>query len=197
METHKQAGEENQNAGGKQRGLTNRPGSGHLNIVRSLVSLCLIGLLACDSGVDPSEVPEFAIYRLKDARLVASQLWNEPLENLVLADTPLVALRDLKSYRWQTHEFTVTAEVDSQLAVLSKTLGPIGGIPFVVTVGDEKIYLGAFWYPHSSLAPQVPYIDVMLNSHQIRQRWIGQGEADMRTDPRISRALKLAGVLIE
>jgi hypothetical protein len=177
--------------------LTNGLGSVILSSIRSLVCLFLIGLPACDSGIDPSEVPEFAIYRLKDANLIASQLWNQPLENLVLADAPLVALKDVKSYRWQTHEFTVTAAVDSQLAAISKTLGPIGGIPFVVTVGNEKVYLGAFWYPHSSLAPQVPYIDVMLNPHRICPRWSGQGDDDKRNDPRISRALKMAGVLIE
>ena len=171
--------------------------NGTLNFIRSILCLCFIGLLACDSGIDPSDAPEFAIYRLKDDKLVASQLWNEPLENLVLADIPVVALRDLRSYRWQTHEFTVTAAVDSQLAVISKTLGPIGGIPFVVTVGNERIYLGAFWYPHSSLAPQVPYIDATLDPHRINRRWIGQGSDDKRNDPRIYRALKLAGVLIE
>jgi len=165
--------------------------------MRTVISLCLFGLTACDSGIDSSEGPQFAIYRLRDAKLFASQLWDEPLENLVLADTPLVALEDVTSYRWQTHEFKVTAAADSQLAAISTTLGPVGGIPFVVTVGNERIYLGAFWYPHSSLVPQVPYIDVMLDPHRICQRWGGQGGEDKRNDPRIYLALKNARVLIE
>jgi hypothetical protein len=165
--------------------------------MRFAICLCLIFLLACESGVESSRASAFAIYRLQDAKLTASQVWNQPLEDLVLADIPLLTLEDLKSYTWQTHEFTVTAAVDSQLAILRRTLGPTGGIAFVVTVEKERVYLGAFWYPHSSLIPQVPYIDIVSDPHCIR-RWEGlQSQIDPRNDPRIYRALKNAGVLIE
>ena len=127
-----------------------------MNIVRSLICLCLMTQIACESGIDSVQSLEFAMYRLKDANLSASQVWDQSLENLVLADNPFIALNDLRSYKWQTHEFSVTATVDSQLALLRRTLGPVGGIPFVVTVGEDRVYLGAFWYPYSSLIAQVP-----------------------------------------
>ena len=155
-----------------------------------------MGLIACESGLDSASTSDFAIYRLKDSKLAASQVWAQPIDELVLADVPLVALRDLKSYSWQTHEFRVTAEVDSQFVMLKRTIGPVGGIPFVVTVGNERIYLGAFWYAYSSLAPQVPYIEVTFNEHRICRGWIDQGD-DKRNDRRIYDALKRAGVLTE
>jgi hypothetical protein len=168
-----------------------------MNPMRFTVCLCLTTLVACDSGVDSSRASAFAIYRLQDATLTASQVWDQPHENLKLADIPFLTLEDLKSYKWPTHEFTVTATVDSQLAVLRRTLGPVGGIPFVVTVENERVYLGAFWYPYSSLIPQVPCINVVLDPHRI-SRWPGlQSQTDERNDPRIYRALKEAGILIE
>jgi len=157
----------------------------------------LIILLACESGVETSGASAFAIYPLQDAKLTASQVWNQSLDSLILADIPFLTLEDLRSYRWQTHEFTVTAAVDSQLAILRRTLGPVGGIPFIVTVEKERIYLGAFWYPHSSQIPQVPYIDVVSDPHCIRRSEGLQSQIDPRNDPRIYRALKNAGVLIE
>jgi hypothetical protein len=80
--------------------------------------------------------------------------------------------------------------------MLKRTIGPVGGIPFVVTVGNERIYLGAFWYAYSSLAPQVPYIEVTFNEHRICRGWIDQAD-DKRNDRRIYDALKRAGVLTE
>jgi hypothetical protein len=139
---------------------------------------------------------DIAIYRLKNSKLTASQVWAQPTEDLVLADVPLVTLRDLKSYTWQTHEFTVTAEVDSQLAQFKRAIGAVGGTPFVVTAGGERIYLGALWYAYSSIAPQVPYIEVLHDKHQISRAWFDQAVGN-RNDRRIYDALKRAGVLME
>ncbi|MBI3112581.1 MAG: hypothetical protein HYZ01_13525 [Ignavibacteriales bacterium] len=158
--------------------------------------LCLLTLVACDSGIDSAQGPRFAIYRLKDTNLTASQIWDQPLDNLVLADNPFIGVNDLRSYKWQTHEFTVTAAVDSQLAQLRRT-GPVGGIPFVVTVGNERIYLGAFWYAYSSMIAQVPYIDIILDPHRICKCQSVLVQDDKRNDVRIYRALKQVGILIE
>jgi hypothetical protein len=163
-------------------------------LIACLFTLCSI---ACDSGLDSSHASSFAIYLLKDPNIVASQVWNSPLSDLVLAETPLLTQRDITIYRWQTHEFAVTKSVENQLAALRSKLGPVGGIPFVVTTGNDRIYLGAIWYSYSSLAPHVPYIDVIMEPHKICAPWAAPGQLDLRSDSRIRSALRAAGVLVE
>jgi len=75
--------------------------------------------------------------------------------------------------------------------------GDSGGIPWVLTVDDERVYLGAFWYAYSSLMPQVPYIDILIEPHRIRRDYSDGTQSDQRADPRIYRVLKNAGVLVE
>jgi hypothetical protein len=168
-----------------------------LRLTHFVISLWLIALMGCDSGTDSREQADFAIYLLKDSKLTAAQVWSQPLESLVLADSPFLATGDLKSYNWQTHEFSVSAPVDFQLAALRRTLGPTGGIPFVVVVGTERIYLGAFWYAYSSMISQVPFIDAIGNPHRINKCESVLVSEDKRIDPRIYHALKAAGILIE
>jgi hypothetical protein len=164
---------------------------------RLIVLMLMMCGTACDSGLDSSHDSSFAIYLLKDPNVTASQVWNSPLADLVLAETPLLTHKEITIYRWQTHEFAVTKSVEDQLASLRSKLGPVGGIPFVVMTGSDRIYLGAFWYSYSSLAPQVPYIDVMMDPHKICASWVGPGHLDMRSDGRIRSALRAAGVLID
>jgi hypothetical protein len=156
--------------------------------------LSFLMLVGCSSATDPISSPGFALYRLQDTKIAASQIWNQPLESMTLASSPFLTMQEMISYDWKTHTMTVTGTADSQFVQLARTLGPVGGIPFVVVVGTERIYLGAFWYPHSSLIPQVPFIDILAAPHQICRCPNG---ADARTDSRIYQALKRAGVLIE
>ena len=165
--------------------------------MRVLFILALILLSACTQSTNPGIGGDFAIYRLQDTILTAAEVWDKPLDHLVLASTPFLTVRDVISYKWSTHGFTVTASVDSQLAAMKLVHGFMGGIPFVVVAGGQKIYLGAFWYAYSSMIPQVPYIDVILDPHTIHNTPSVLVTDDKRTDERIYRALQGAGVLIE
>ncbi|HEY9167050.1 MAG TPA: hypothetical protein VIS48_12910 [Candidatus Kryptonia bacterium] len=162
-----------------------------------LLSISFLSIWGCDVTNEHSSSSSFAIYRLKDSTLTAQHVWNLPIDSLILADAPFLVQDSLISYRWQTHEFVATASVDTELAILRRHNGPTAGIPFVVMVGRDRIYLGAFWYPYSSLSSSVPYIDVWLQSHQIQKAWTPIDSVDKRNDPRIYSALKNAGVLVE
>ncbi len=169
---------------------------------RACIGLCLClwssFFPACDLGVGDSGGYSLAIYRLEDSSLTAANVWALPLNDLRLADAPFLMLEDIRVYNWKTHEFAVTAQVDSHLAILRRTLGPTGGIPWVITVDYERIYLGAFWYAHSSLMPQVPWIDLRpLGPNRIERDYSHGTSSDQRADPRIYHVLKNAGVLIE
>lgn len=159
--------------------------------------LSLVAAVGCDLGSGTDGRAEFAIYLLKGPGYTAAQAWNQPLESLVLADGPFLATGDLKFYNWQTHEFAVSASVDTQLAAFRRTPGPTGGIPFVVVVGTERIYLGAFWYGYSSMISQVPFIDALGNPHRINKCESVLVTEDKRADPRVYRALRAVGVLVE
>ncbi|HSQ76252.1 MAG TPA: hypothetical protein VLT13_11880 [Bacteroidota bacterium] len=167
---------------------------------RLCIGLCIWAFLlpGCDLGEGDSGGYSLAIYRLADSSLTAANAWAMPLNDLRLADAPFLTLQDIRTYNWTTHEFAVTAQVDSHLAILRRTLGPTGGIPWVLTVDDERIYLGAFWYAHSSLMPQVPFIDLSpLGPNRIWRDYSHGTGSDQRADPRIYRVLKNAGVLVE
>lgn len=168
--------------------------------MRIFIAFALTGialLSSCTDSTSPGPARDLAIYTLQDTTLSAAAVWDRPLEGLVLASQPFVTAEDITSYRWSTHEYTVTATIDSQLAALQWPPGPTGGIPFVVVAGHERIYLGAFWYAHSSLMPQVPYIDVLLFPYRIRSAAGGLATDDKRSDPRIYQVLKTTGILIE
>ena len=174
---------------------------GMQNMRRACIGLCLslwlFSFPACDLGVGNSGGYSLAIYRLADSNLTAANVWALPLKDLRLADIPFLTLEDIRMYNWKTHEFAVTAQPDSQLARLQRRLGPTSGIPWVLTVDDERVYLGAFWYSYSSLMPQVPYIDILIEPHRIWRDYTDGTQSDQRADPRIYRVLKNAGVLIE
>ena len=162
------------------------------------LSIWLLFFPACDLGEGDSGGYSLAIYRLADSSLTAANVWDLPLNDLRLADAPFLTLQDIRIYNWTTHEFVVTVQVDTQLAILRRTLGPTGGIPWVLTVDDERIYLGAFWYAYSSLMPQVPFIDLSpLGPNRIWRDYSDGTGSDQRADPRIYRVLKNAGVLVE
>ncbi|MBK7259511.1 MAG: hypothetical protein IPI01_17245 [Ignavibacteriae bacterium] len=164
-------------------------------LILSLASIALLS--ACTDSTSPGLSQDLAIYTLPDTSISAAMVWDKPLDSLVLSSRPFLTGGDITSYRWSTHEYTVTATVDSQLAALKWVHGHTGGIPFVVVVDGERIYLGAFWYAYSSLMPQVPYIDVLLFPHRIRSAPVGSASEDKRSDPRIYQVLKSAGILIE
>jgi hypothetical protein len=76
-------------------------------------------------------------------------------------------------------------------------------VPFVVTVGKEPIYLGSFWWSHSSIMPWCPTIEATFVGGSgsvdlqlgIELPPFHQGE-DPRQDCRIREALRRVGVLV-
>ena len=86
----------------------------------------------------------FEIYLTK-SNIPPSQM--EILSRVAIADTPLISGDDIKSYTWNTHEIELTAEAWDRLNALKV---PTTGTTFIVCLGKEPIYWGAFWTPISS-----------------------------------------------
>jgi hypothetical protein len=166
----------------------------------SYFSACVLIALASsctDLGTDSPRSARFAIYRLLDTTVAASSIWESDIDALALGTLPFIDVDDLKAYYWSTHTFVPNPHIDSVLKSMQYHGGNLGGLPFVVVVGTERIYLGAIWWPHSSLMPQVPYFEILgEGSYTINPPPLSS-DPDRRGDPRIREALRVAGVLTE
>jgi hypothetical protein len=154
--------------------------------------------LGCqDLGVEVPEPGEWAIYRLSDTTLTTDLVLNEPLQSLHLAPRPFASSKDLLAYEWETHRIEFCPEIDCLLDTLALRGGSTRGRPFVVCVGEERIYLGTFWWAYSSSSPRCPFMETIgPKPRQISLPPLHQGP-DPRADVRIYASLKKAGVLHE
>lgn len=142
----------------------------------------------------------FAIY-LVDEETPAAELAETALENLKLEDTPILSAADVVAYTRESHQVELTPAAYERLVAFFDTL-PVIGRPFVVCVGAQRIYAGAFWTPLSSLSFDGIVIEFLPNNtHTIRIQ-LGYPESpdlfrgfDLRSDPRILRSLEEAGKL--
>lgn len=170
-----------------------------MKLISFMVVLSMALFLGCkeESSQPASPSSKLAIYNLSDTSITAAQAWDMPLNTLSLASTPFATERDIVSYNWTTHSFTLQPLLEPVIANLKTKPGKSAGVPFVITVNNERIYLGAFWWSYSSMIPQVPYIDVMFPSPYQIKFDSTSSHPDSRGDQRIHDALKAAGILVE
>jgi hypothetical protein len=163
--------------------------------IRFSTLLVLIMLAQC--GRVSSSEREFAVY-LPVQKLSPQQLSGVDLADLELEDTPILSVDDIVAYSRETHEIELTASAYERIGQLE---APVDGIPFVVCVGRDPIYLGAFWPLYSSLIFDGVVIEVPLMDEPVIQITLGYpsspffGGEDPRSDPRILQALAQAGRL--
>jgi hypothetical protein len=170
--------------------------------VVGLFLMCLFIPSCHDLGEGNSASGEWAIYRLADPAITSYQLRNAPTPNMTLAAVPLISVRDLRAYHWKSHVLEFTPEVGKRIDSISRASGTSRGIPFVVTLDRQPVYVGTFWWSYSSLAPWCPYWDITVpNSDSISVGAIELLEfyqgSDPRSDRRLYASLKTAGVLVE
>lgn len=169
--------------------------------MRATMLLLLPGLLflsACkDGGTEQSGAGGFAIYLLRDTTLTTRDVQEQSLGSLALAPSPLISERDLRAYYWTDHSLVPIPAIDTTLSRMSLLRSRTAGMPFVVMVGTERIYLGSFWWAYSSSTPQVPYIELITpGPYKIAAPPIPQ-KPDKRQDQRIRETLRAAGILHE
>lgn len=150
----------------------------------------------------PSSPEEFGIYLLAEDR-PATQLGEEELHTVALQERPLISTGDIVTYDAESHAMQLSEEAFRRVQEIFPLPVRVDGIPFVVRVGDERIYAGAFWTPLSSLIYDGVVIlqplgepDGMIGlalGYPSPQAFSGQ---DPRGDPRIIAALEKAGKLV-
>ena len=180
------------------------------------VTLVTLLMVACSSPLStPSPIPilptsattleptailssgprEFSIYLL--AQPVAAHQVSTP-DALDLEREPILSIDDIIAYSWKTHEIGLTASAYERIGELEV---PVNGTTFVVCLGREPIYAGAFWPVYSSLSFDGVVVKIPLTDDQTMQIALGYpspsfftGE-DPRSDPRILQSLEEAGKL--
>jgi hypothetical protein len=166
-----------------------------MKTIRFSTLLVLIMLAQC--GRVSSTEREFALY-LPAQKLSPHQLSGVDLADLELEDTPILSVDDIVAYSRETHEIELTASAYERIEQLE---APVDGIPFVVCVGRDPIYLGAFWPLYSSLIFDGVVIQMPLMDEPTIQITLGYPSSsffageDPRSDPRILQALAQAGRL--
>lgn len=171
------------------------------------ILLSVIAISLFISCVDKSLVSEngngrVEFYLLSDSKLLATEAAKKDLSALQLSSEPLFTSKEISYYKWNSHEFYLDSLSAKRIKEYTKANQSVFGIPFVVTVDKEKIYLGAFWFLYSSIGPSFPYIEITFLSSPLQQKFIisaawTDGTPERRNDARIYQALKTEGILIE
>jgi hypothetical protein len=139
----------------------------------------------------------FAIYLLANKDLPASELAKVDINQLDIETEPIISIEDIISYDKTNHTIELTQNAFTRVQQIFPMPVKVGGIPFVVCVGEERIYTGAFWTPLSSLSYDGVVImqsfDTTGTVIQIALGYPGQDffiGKDPRTDHRIMKTLE-------
>lgn len=141
-------------------------------------------------------------YLLADTSQHISGIIETEIRNLELTDEPFLTYRNIQYYNWDEHVFTVDSSASELILKICNEYASVQGIPFVVTVNSERIYIGAFWFLYSSIAPPVPYIEAPFGKtsnqrkFRINKQWY-ETNVDKRNDKKIYNSLNSYGLLNE
>jgi hypothetical protein len=164
--------------------------------------ICLGVLISCNE--DQPKDNDLALYLILPDTLNAYEAGDMPIGDLALADEPILSLDNIMTYEWSDHRFTITSSTYSRMENVLGVYGSsidLEGLPFILSVAEKRIYLGAFWNPVSSIPPPCSAITFPPLTESpltliIMPPWI-DSTPDQRSDPRIREALDDAGVLQE
>jgi len=164
---------------------------------KRLAVLLSVGIIFILSSCRPAPAGEFAIY-LPAKELTGPQVAGADLRNLSLQSKPTIAAGDILAYDPTTHTMQLTPAAAQRLAQLK--VG-VYGRAFIVCVGTEPIYAGAFWSPVSSVSFNGVIIELPARVEDELALTLGYPTAavssgtDPRSDQRILTALRRAGKL--
>jgi len=152
------------------------------------------------TSISSIKIPGVALY-LATIDVMTEHLSDLDIRNIRIESAPFLSMNDILAYSKNSYELTLTGEACQKVQQLNV---PMNGRPFIVYVGDEPIYSGAFWVSISSQSFDGMVIDTMsgCSDHSTIRIQLGYPEGlsffkgeDTRSDPRIMQALERAGKL--
>ena len=154
-------------------------------------------LLTCGQPISNQTIDgEFALYLLNDSTVTAADAFSQPIDMLTLASSPFFTGSEIKYYNWTLHSFDLADQMRVIYEQFLLSHGKTSGVPFVVTVGNDRIYMGTFWWAYSSSMPP-PCAVIEAIAPLPYKITIVNGAIDKRGDQRIYHSLKNSGVLVE
>ncbi|ODA40819.1 hypothetical protein [Desulfosporosinus sp. BG] len=161
-----------------------------------ILSVALSLVCGCNKENKVSAVHDFSIYLVKD--LSTTEAMNKNLDELPLENVPALTDKEIRMYNWREHTFSLKEGFSLEEKLEGRV--PLSGKPFVVVADSERIYLGSFWTPISSLyIPEIPTIYSIWfkdNKNDIYTIKYGNQQQDPRADIRIYESLKGLGKVI-
>ncbi len=154
---------------------------------------------ATEAPATEEPVGEFAIFLVRGA-ISAQQMMATDLDDLEVENNPILCVDDIVTYTEKTHSLELTDAAYEKITGMETALI---GTPFVVYVGREPVYAGAFWATYISMSFDGIVIDILpaMEKHPIRIQ-LGYPESleifsgeDLRSDARILHSLDAAGKL--
>jgi hypothetical protein len=139
----------------------------------------------------------FEVRLLADSSINAVDAMNSPLGALELGAS-VVTLSQLAAYDWSDHTLILQGPWSSTAGLFgSLPTVPVHGLPFVLTVDGQGVYLGAFTTIVSSVMVPLPSISVDdPTKDRITIQIAPVGSVDVREDPRVSSLMKETGKLV-
>lgn len=171
-------------------------------IIFAIFMAIVLSLTSCtnNSKVKVSQ-NEYAIF------LVKGDLPGTPdINKLSLEEKPFLSSKDIIKYYWDEQRFVTPKNLISEK--LNNKISS-AGVPFVVSVGDKRMYIGKFMSPASSLSYSPNIMVEGIYSEDLRSlkpdkneqsyvlRW-NDSDKDLSkkiSDKRIYDALKSSGIL--
>lgn len=136
------------------------------------------------------------LYLLGDATITPDQAAAMPLESLPLAVGAALSLSSIAYFQRSTGEVGFIPSTSHGDALKSALNVPLAGLPFVVVVDGERMYLGAFTRAMSSYAPPGPTISVDAINNEYFTIEAPRTGNDPRFSPRVVEVLQKAVRLI-
>jgi len=167
--------------------------------IAKLIALITVGaIIIILGGCTALKGEGFAIYLTKED-IPPAQI--EALNNIDIADQPIISMGDIITYNAQTHELKLTGTSFKRISQLEV---PIRGKSFLVCVDEKPKYWGAFWTPISSMSFDGVTIWKPLNSQDTKVITLELGYPsssfysgeDPRNNAEIMKSLEQAGKLI-
>ncbi len=172
--------------------------------MKRILAVLFLIIAACSTSKSPTEPVDsdtFAIYLTKDS-LTISQALERGIENIQLAEQPLLTINDIQHYDFDNHYIVLKENRKPDFFDLSmKSEAQFYNKAFVVVAFDEPVYIGGFYAYVMSYFPSCPTItigigtdnDIAKNAFRIQKQSFDNGP-DERNDERIRKALLVSGL---
>ena len=120
-----------------------------------MVILLVLFLSACqteNTQTPAAQGEAFELFLVTDPQISGADIQNYDLNELPLAEEPLIATENIEKYDWETHTIYLTDDAYQKILSVFSGSMRMSGVPFVIVSTGERIYAGAFWSLASSLS---------------------------------------------